>query len=130
MEEGRLAAKMVDRQKARQHYLEAIRVFETERDKIRLAETLVYLSHEEDGLGNTDQCRRSLDRALALYRELKDKEGEASVLHRLARVAEREKQYKLARKLLKKVYDLYGELDRTADALRVKRHINALPEED
>lgn len=130
MEEGRLAGKMVDRQKARQHYLEAIRVFEAEKDKIRLAQTLVYLAHEEDGLGNTDKCRRRLDRALALYRELKDKEGEASVLHRLARIAEREKHYKLARKLLKKVCDIYGELDRTADALRVKRHINALPEQN
>lgn len=128
LETGRLASKRVERQKAKADFLEAIRIFEAEKDQKHLAETLAYLAHEEDAMGNTDQCRRHLGRALALYREMGDPEGEAYALHRLARVAEREKNYNHARTLLKKVYELYDKLDRKADMLRVERHINALPE--
>jgi len=130
LETGRLASKRVERQKAKTDFLEAIAIFESERDQKHLAETLMYLANEEDALGNTDQCRRRLGRALALFRELSNIEGEARALHRLARVAEREKKYNHAKKLLKKVYVLYDKLDRKADKLRVERHINALPEQD
>jgi hypothetical protein len=110
--------------------LEAIKIFETERDKKNTAETLLLLASEEDALGWMGALKNHLDRATAIFRDLGDMDGEARALHRLAGLAERDKKYNRAKQLLQKVEELYEKLDRTTAATNVGRHINSLPDDE
>ncbi|MCP4599110.1 MAG: tetratricopeptide repeat protein [Proteobacteria bacterium] len=125
---GRLARRQVRHEKAREDFIEAVKIFDTTGNKKLMAETLLLLAAEEDTLGHTRAYRGRLDKALSIFRDLGDMDGEVRALHRQAALAEREKKYKKAKQLLKKVYELYDKLDRTTAAITVKRHINALPE--
>jgi tetratricopeptide (TPR) repeat protein len=127
---GRLASRQVKPEEARNEFLEAIKIFETERDKKNTAETLLLLASEEDALGWMGALKNHLDRATAIFRDLGDMDGEARALHRLAGLAERDKKYNRAKQLLQKVEELYEKLDRTTAATNVGRHINSLPDDE
>ena len=126
---GRLASRQLKREQAYKHYVEAIRIFSNSKDKQDMAETLLLLASEEDAMGRTRASKRSIEKALRVFRNIEDMDGEARSLHRLAVLAERDKNYGRAKKLLLKVHDLYDKLDRKTAATRVMRHINALPVE-
>jgi len=125
---GRLASRQVDREKAYEAFLEAVRVFDVAKDQRSRAEAYVLLAFEEDAMGQTGQCRRSLEKALHVFEEIGDREGQVRALHRLATLEEREGNVRRARSQLEKVRDLYAELNRSADATKVDQHINAMPE--
>jgi tetratricopeptide (TPR) repeat protein len=126
---GRLASRQVKRAEAHKHFSEAIRIFSTLKDKQDMAEALLLLASEEDAMGRTRASKNSIEKALRIFRRIENIDGEAQSLHRLAVLAEREKKYQRARKLLLKVYGLYDKLDRKSAATAVMRHINALPED-
>jgi tetratricopeptide (TPR) repeat protein len=125
---GRLASRQVKREQAYKHFVEAIRIFGTLKDKQDMAETFLLLATEEDAMGRTRASKRSIEKALRIFRRIENIDGEARSLHRLAVLAEREKNYQQTRKLLLKVHGLYDKLDRKTAATTVMRHINALPE--
>ena len=125
---GRLAFRQVKYDEAYEAFLEAVRIFAQAKDRMAQADALVLLSDVEDHKGETSQCRRSLGKALAIFKKSGNKDGEVRALHKLATLAERDKKYRSARTLLQKAYKLYKELDRPSDATKVQQHINALPE--
>lgn len=125
--EGRLASRKVDHQAAYDAIMEAIRIFEANKDHASRADALLLLAAEEDKLGMLPASRRSLNKALSLFEEQEDLDGKVRALHRLATYAEREKKYAKARKLLGQVEALYDQLDRQSDAANVRLHLNALP---
>ena len=128
LQTGRLATRQVRHEEARSDFLEAIKAFEAAKDKRSAAETFLLLATEEDALGHGKACHNRLDRALSIFRDIEDLDGQARALHRLAALAERDKKYQRARKLLQKVLSLYEKLERTTSAIAMKQHINALPE--
>ncbi len=125
---GRLAFRQVKHDEAFEAFLEAVRIYAQAKDRIAQADALVLLSDVEDHMGDTSQCRRSLEKALAIFKKSGNKDGEVRALHKLATLAERDKRYRRARTLFQKAHDLYKELDRPSDATKVQQHINALPE--
>ncbi len=128
IETGRLASRKVNHEKALEDFSVAIKIFGATRNHKLMAETLLLMAAEEDALNRPAASRKNLTRALNLFKEQENLDGEARSLHRLAAHAEREKKYQKARKLLQKVHALYEKLDHKSRATTVKRHINALPE--
>ncbi len=125
---GRLAFRQVKHDEAYEAFLEAVRTYAQAKDRTAQAGALVLLSDVEDHKGDASQCRRSLEKALAIFKKSGNKNGEVRALHKLATLAERDKKFRKARALFQKAHDLYRELDRQSDATRVQQHINALPE--
>jgi tetratricopeptide (TPR) repeat protein len=125
---GRLAFRQVKYDEAFEAFLEASRIYAQAKDRTAQADALVLLSDVEDAKGDASQCRRSLEKALAIFEKSGNKGGEVRALHKLATLAERDKRYRKARALFNKVYVLYEELDRPSDATKILQHINALPE--
>jgi tetratricopeptide (TPR) repeat protein len=125
---GRLAARQMRHEDAQKAFAEAARIFDIVKDRGARARALLLLADEEDALDKTRQARRSLDKALAIFREVGDREGEVRALHKAAAIAVREGQHKKARSLLTKVRDLYYKLDRQSDAAKVQQHLSSLPE--
>ncbi len=125
---GRLAFRQVKHDEAYEAFLEAVRIYAQAKDRMAQADALVLLSDVEDHKGEASQCRRSLEKALAIFRKSGNKDGEVRALHKLATLAERDKKFRKARALFQKAHDLYRELDRPSDATKVQQHINALPE--
>jgi tetratricopeptide (TPR) repeat protein len=127
---GRLASRQVDHEAAYQNYLEARKIYDTLKDSQAVAETLLLVASEEDALNKPRSSQRSLDKALRLFRENKNIEGQARALHHMAVLAERDKKYKRARQLLSQVCEHYDELGQRSAAATVRRHLSALPESD
>jgi hypothetical protein len=127
---GRLASRRLKNKEAYDDFLEARRIFEEADNKAAVAESLLLLANEEDALDRGAECTRSLEKALKIYRLLEDPAGEVRTLHRLAGLAERDEKYNRARQLLKEVLALYDKLDQQSAAAKVRRHLNALPEEE
>ena len=125
---GRLAFRQVKYDEAYEAFLEAVRIYAQAKDRIAQGDALVLLSDVEDHKGDASQCRRSLEKALAIFKKSGNKDGEVRALHKLATLAERDKKYRRARTLLQKAHEIYKELDRSSDATKVQQHINALPE--
>jgi len=109
-------------------FVDAVKLYSTARAKRDQAETLLLLASAEDSGGNAPLARRSLDKALAIFDEIGDKDGEVRALHRLAGFADRDHQYAKERSLLTKVRALYDELGRRSDAVKVERQLASLPE--
>ena len=109
-------------------YTDAAKLYEVIKDRGARAEALLALASEYDADDDERQCRRALDKALAIFRDIGDKDGEVRAMHKAASLAVRAKQYRKARKLLKKVRELYIALDRPSDATKVLQHLSALPE--
>lgn len=125
---GRLAARQMRHEDALKAITEAARIFDIVKDSQARARALLMLADEQDALDRTNQSRRSLDKALGIFRDIGDKEGEVRALHKAAAIAVREGHHKKARSLLAKVRDLYYQLDRQADAAKVQRQLSSLPE--
>ncbi|MDJ0762021.1 MAG: tetratricopeptide repeat protein [Myxococcota bacterium] len=125
---GRLASRKVDRDTAKSRFLNAVKLFEETGEKRLVAETMLMLAAEEDAVGRTSASRHYLDRALGIFNDIEELQGQAHATHRLAALAEREKKYKKARQLLKKVLKLYEALDQNTAATKVERHLSALPD--
>ncbi len=124
---AQLASRQVQHKKAFDAYKEAIDIFAALKDKQAQANTLILLAAEEDALGRLPGSRRSIERAVRLFDEEDNLEGKVRGMHRLATYAERERQYKKAKKLLEDVCELYQQLDMQGAAANVRRHLNALP---
>lgn len=127
---GMVASRRLRHEEAMKAFYEAAKIFDVAGREQQRAEAMLQLASEEDALGKTHQCRRSLDKALEAFRELGDRSGEVRALHRLAAMAEREGRYRRARSILGKVRELYEKLDRRSEAVKVEQHINSLPEND
>jgi len=125
---GRLASRQMRHEDAIKAFSDAAKLFDIIKDRRARAEALLALGGEEDALDHERQCRRALDKALSIFRDIGDKDGEVRALHKAASLAVRAKQYRKARKLLGKVRELYLALDRQSDATKVLQHLNALPE--
>jgi len=125
---GKLASRQMRNEDAIKAYTDAAKLFEIDRNQRARAEALLALALEQDAVENERQCRLALDKALALFRDIGDKDGEVRALHKAAAMAERARQFRKARGLLKKVHELYLALDRQADATKVMQHLSALPE--
>jgi tetratricopeptide (TPR) repeat protein len=109
-------------------YVDATKSFAAARAKRDQAETMIMLASAEDARGDTPLARRTLEKALSLFGELGDKDGEVRALHRLAGFADRDRQFAKERSLLTKVRALYDELGRRSDAVMVERQLASLPE--
>jgi len=109
-------------------FVEAIRFFSAARAKRDHADTLLLLASAEDGRGDFKLARRTVEKALALFGEIGDKDGQVRSLHRLAGFADRERQFAKERSLLTKVRAMYDELGRRSDAVKVERQLASLPE--
>lgn len=127
---AQLASRQVKHQEAFEAYKEAIDIFAVLKDKESQADALMLLAAEEDALGRLPGSRRSIERAVHLFGEADNLEGKVRGVHRLATYAERERQYKKAKKLYEEVYELYQQLDMQGAAANVRRHLNALPAEE
>lgn len=125
---GRLASRQMRHEDAIAAFAEAAKIFDIVKQPRDRAEALLALAGEEDNLDKETNCRRALDKALSIFRDIGDKEGEVRALHKAAALAERAKRYKKARSLLKKVRELYLALDRQSDAAKVLQHLSSLPE--
>jgi len=125
---GKLASRQMRHSDAIEAFAEAAKLFDIIKNRRARAEALLALAGEEDALDNERNCRRALDKALSIFRDVGDKDGEVRALHKAASLAVRAKQYRKARKLLKKVRELYLALDRQSDATKVLQHLSALPE--
>lgn len=126
---GHLASRQLKHAEAQKDFIEAYEIFEAANDKNTMAELLLLLAKEDDAQDQIPACRRRLESALRFFRELKNLDGEARTLHKMAALLEREQKFRQSRKILVKVHELYKTLDLTAAALAVQRHIDALPEE-
>ena len=109
-------------------YVDAAKSFSLAHEKRDQAEALLLLAAAEDSRGEAGLARRTLDKALAIFHETDDKDGEVRALHRLAGFAHRDGQVAKERSLLTRVRALYDELGRRSDAVKVERQIASLPE--
>jgi hypothetical protein len=94
---GKLASRQMRPEDAIKAFTEAAKLYDIIKDQKARAEALLALAGEEDALDHERQCRRALDKALAIFREIGDKDGEVRALHKAAALAERAKQYRKAR---------------------------------
>lgn len=125
---GKLAYRQVRLDEAYTALFDAYKIYCDLKDQEAKAETLLQISVVEDSKGDSSQSKRSLEKSLKLFRELKNKDGEVRALHMLASLAARDNQYRRARALLEDVEKLYEDLGRSSDAMKVRQRLNALPE--
>lgn len=126
LQKGRLASRRVERDKALDFYDKALGAFK--KNKEREAETHLLMAIEDEELGHTRQGRIRVERALKLFRDIGDPEGEVKALHRMAVLYERDGSYQKARGLYKDVFELYAKLDDRRAAAAVQRHMSTLPD--
>jgi len=128
MVEGTLALSRMDYAGAATAFSEAIRLHGADNDRRAEAAATLKLASAEDGKGDVKKAERTLNRALQLFRDLKDPNGEVRVLHRLALLAAQNGNPARARDLFRKVEQQYIALGQPGDAARVSQHLSALPE--
>ena len=123
---GRLASRQMKRTEASAFYQEALKIFETAEDKRSMAEALLMIAWEDDQSDRAGAAKRDLERASALFGEIKDTDGKVRAVHRLAVLAERDKQNAKAARLYTEAAELYETLGRRSDASAVERHLSTL----
>ncbi len=126
MEKGRLASRKMKSDDAIKLYQEAFSVFETAKDKQAVADVLVLLANEEYSTDKLSAARKGMEKAAALYSEIKDDKERAYALHRLAIYAEREQQPAKAIRLYKEALNLYEQQGKKSNAAAVGRRISYL----
>ncbi|MCK9522944.1 MAG: hypothetical protein M0R76_07845 [Proteobacteria bacterium] len=125
---GRVEAGRMNHAQALQHFAEADKRYAKAKEKLAQADTLFLAASSHDAQTDTRRARVALEKAAALYGEENFAPGVVRATHRLAILAERDKQYKKAKALLTKTRQLYLELGKHSDAAKVEQHIHVLPE--
>lgn len=127
-EQASLLSRQMKHSEAAKLFLEAAKLFQSIEEKTREADSYIRLSACEESMDKPRQSKRSLEKAYKIYTGIKNKEGAAQALHKLALISLREERIKTAKEQLKRVEALYIELDRQSDANKVNQHLSALPE--
>ena len=126
--QGNLMVAEMKYKEAAEIFKKAITLFKNTKMMLFLADTYMKLAFCQDGAGDLRQSKNSLNSALKIFQESKNKQGEVKAMHKLASIAVENKNYKTAKKLFSKVESLYSQLGRQSDASKVRQRMAALPE--
>ncbi len=126
VEKGRLASRKMKPDQSIPLFQEAVSIFEVQKDKRRIAETLVLIAQDQDFADRLSDARRALERAVVLFDESKDLKGKARALHKLATYAEREQQTAKAERLYNEALALYESLGNRSAAVNIERRLSAI----